>query len=135
MRALREERRANRPDRPISGGRVPGRRTPQDRAGDVRKGAQGEAQRAEQARLARAGEQRKQVSEFTRLVRDHRVRLAQISRLERVYGNQGDSARAERARALRQRELRNFEKIVARSRKQLGNEHFKSVAKRLKLDD
>jgi len=135
MKALRLERRANRPERVIGGSRIQTQSAPQARAADVNKGARGDAQRSDQARLARADKQREQVSEFTQLVREHRVRLAKISRLEGVYAGQGDKAKANRVRALHQRELKNFERIVARSRKQLGNEHYKSVAKRLKLDD
>jgi hypothetical protein len=135
MKASRLERRANRPERAISGSRIPSRGAPQARAADVQKGAQGDAQRSERARRAKADEQRQQVTEFIQLVRDHRVRMAKISRLGEVYGSQGDKAKADRVRALQQRERQNFERIVARSRKQLGDEHYASVAKRLKLDD
>lgn len=126
--------------------RVP---TPADRTKKARDEAQGERiekardqvegdkKRAANARgaSAEAAAKVKHVDELTRRVRAHRVRLAELKRLEGLFEARGDAEKVERVARLRSLEQSNYEMVLERYETLLGQEDFAAFRKRVQVDD
>ena len=98
--------------------------------------ARGEGmERSERAANARAANQARSqlVREMTARVREHRVRMSEIARLEKIYQGRGDEAKMARVQALKKKENEAYSAVMARFESQLGAADFKSVRSRLKL--
>ena len=72
---------------------------------------------------------------MTRRVRDHRVRLAEMKRLESVFAGRGERDKVDRVVALRRKEAANYEATMKRYEEVLGKDEYKKLQKRLKADE
>jgi hypothetical protein len=95
--------------------------------------------RSDQQRTAAAREtsaKRNQVvNDMTRRVRDHRVRMAEIARLEKLYADKGDRDKVARVQAISKKENDNYSATMKRYEQLLGKDDFNRVRGRLKVGD
>ena len=78
-----------------------------------------------------AQQKAKFVQDLTRRVREHKVRMAEIERLEALFQERSDAPKLARVQAIKEQELASYTSVMKRYESLLGPEDFKRVRARL----